>query len=552
MEKKTNNLYFIVSLIIYIVLNIFINIYKELYLYNVNTGTIAFFTTAQKYIRGDFSNAIVGGFTPLSSWLLIPFLKFGLDPVLSLSIVKLIVGLLVLIGIRLLSYRFEMTENIRNIISFSAVPIVLQFTLTENIPDLLIVCTFVYYLNLIFNTDYPEKAYKGILCGVIGGIGYLGKAFMFPFFLSHFLMLNILHYLRTKSSKVLRNAILGFLLFFIIGGPWMVALSKKYDKITFDISGTYNHRIIGPEIKKVSVAYGWEGWRNNVLMGHPVYDQGFFPPPNDTAISIWEDFTLLFSYLEPWSPFESLSNFKYQVGLIVKNIYYTVGIFETYFSIFSIVIIAAYILLYLLPVRSDILRDHKIYPLATAALFCGGYILVYPTVRYLWPINILILLMGGHILNELFKSEFFNKARKNLLIIFFALSFIFMPLKEAIRAHSNKNIWMLGSELQKYSEMADKKIASNDKFSETLKVLFYSDMNVKYYGQAKANISDGELQGELKKHDIDYYLVWSDPDSNDVIPFLSDKKEITGGTISFENSSGAKKANIRIYSLKDQ
>ena len=233
LKSKTS---MVLALIVFVVLGTFFTIYHHYYQYGVNTGTIAFFTIAQKYIRGDFGNALVGGFTPLPSWLLIPFLKLGLAPVLAMRILNLIIGVVILIGVRELSYQFEMTEKIRKIIIFAAVPIVLHFTLTEHIPDLLIVSALVWYLNVIFNTDYPDSAYKGILCGTIGAFGYLGKAFMFPFFISHFLLLNILHYFRTKEKwkKVLRNAILGYIAFFIISGPWIIVLSNKYNKITFD------------------------------------------------------------------------------------------------------------------------------------------------------------------------------------------------------------------------------------------------------------------------------------------------------------------------------
>ena len=547
---KRYNPYFIVSLIIFLVLNILLTIYNQNYLYGVNTGTIAFITIAQKYLRGDFYNAVVGGFGPLNSWLLIPFLKLGLTPMVSLSIVKLIVGLLTLIGVRLLSYKFEMTDNIKNVISFTAVPIVLQFTLTEHIPDLLIVCAVIYYLDIIFSSDYPDKAYKGMLCGITGAIGYFGKAFMFPFFISHFTMLNILHYCRTKDKKVLRNTMLGFVLFFIVSAPWMIILSNKYNTIAFDVSGAYNHRISGPDVPRITEYYGWEGWRNFIRMGHPVYDQGFFPPPNDTAISIWEDFTLLTPYLKSWSPFESWYNFKYQLGIVGKNIYYTIGIFESYFSIFSSAIIVGYILLYLIPFRSLIFQDHRLYPLLTLFLYCGGYILVFPNVRYLWANNILVFLMGGHILNVLFQNELFNKARRNLMITFFVLSFILLPLKEAAMTQNyDKDFGMLGKKLQMYSELTGKKIASNDKFSETLKILFYSNMNVKYYGQARKNISDEDLQVELKKYGIDYYLVWGDLTTNEALRYISNSGEITGG-ISYKDMLSGNILGFKIYSLK--
>jgi uncharacterized membrane protein YphA (DoxX/SURF4 family) len=339
---------------------------------------------------------------------------------------------------------------------------------------------------------------------------------------------------------VLRNIILGIVVFFIISGPWIFVVSHKYNRITFDTSGVYNHRIIGPEIPRITQYSGWEGWRNYIRTGHPVYDQGFFQPPNDTAISIWEDFAILASYLKPWSPFESWDYFKYQLKLIIKNIYFTIGIFEGYFSLFSSAIIVGYLLLYTLPFNLSILKNHKLYPLFTMLLFCGGYLLVYPTERYLWTNEILILLMGGHILDELFQSKFFNSTRKNLLTILFILSFIVVPLYQIRDSGADIELYTLGTEIERYTILNGKNIASDDKFSETLKALFYAGLKVNYYGEARENISDEDLKNELSKYDIDYYLVWKEFEK---IPlFLSDYKEITGGEIS----------DLRIYSLREK
>jgi hypothetical protein len=533
------SLIFILSLITFLLLSIFLIKYKELDQYGINTNTISFISIAQKYIRGEFNNAVNGAFAPLFSWLLIPFLKLNLNPLLAVRVLNLIIGLLLLIGVRILSYRFEMKESIRDTISFIAVPIVLQDSLRDHTADLLVVCILVYYLNIIFNPDYSNKVYKGILSGLIGAIGYLSKAYVFPFFISHFLLFNGLHYfkIKEKKKKILRNAMLGMIIFFIISGPWIVILSNKYNKITLGTSGTYNHRVMGPEVPKPKGEWiGWEGWRRYIRMGHPVYDQGFFPPPNETALSAWEDFTYLIPYLKPWSPLESWDFLKHQIKLILKNIYYTIGILESSFSIFSIVIIIGYIL-FCIP---SFLQDDRIFPLLTIILYSGGYILLHPDERYLWIVKFLILLMGGYLLNVLFQSDFFNDTRKRILMIFFILSFIALPLNNLRAPNFDKEMYgILSKKLEKYNSLTGK-IASNDKFSETLKLLFYSRMKMRYYGQAKKDISEDELKRELKKYDIDYYLVWEKSSVRDSPKFLSLYREITRGEI----------PGLKIYSLK--
>jgi len=148
--------------------------------------------------------------------------------------------------------------------------------------------------------------------------------------------------------------------------------------------------------------------------------------------------------------------------------------------------------------------------------------------------------MGGYVLTILFQHAFFkNNVRKNVLIVFFALSFILTPLKSFIQAgHDNMSKEMYALSLlikEKYNiqgNIASNKewecIAIQDSWHKTFRLAYH--LNSKYYGQAKKDISDSELENDLKKYNIDYYFLWG---KNPSIPqFLFQYKEITGGIIS--------------------
>jgi hypothetical protein len=158
--------------------------------------------------------------------------------------------------------------------------------------------------------------------------------------------------------------------------------------------------------------------------------------------------------------------------------------------------------------------------------------------------------MGGKLLHELFKQDFFKKnALKNILILFFLASFMVTPLKSAIGIFGNninERMHALGIEL---SERYDIKgnIASNrkkvhvsthDAWHQTFRLAYW--LKSRYFGQARENISDEELESELKKYDIDYYFFWGD--SKDAPEFLARYREITGGAI----------PDLKIYSLKER
>lgn len=69
-----------------------------------------------------------------------------------------------------------MNEVIRSVVLLMFVPLILYFALSIITPDLLMVCVFIYYLEIIFNLEYPNKLSNGALCGIFGALAYLSKS----------------------------------------------------------------------------------------------------------------------------------------------------------------------------------------------------------------------------------------------------------------------------------------------------------------------------------------------------------------------------------------
>ena len=503
----------------------------------LTADSMLYFSLAQKYVAGDFQNAINGYWGPLLAWLLVPFVYFGSGHVFAINAINLILGILTITGVWILSGRFEITPKIRVILIICLLPIVLKFSLVQPM-DFLLVCILVFYLAIVFNRNYPETTGSGLFSGILGSLAYLTKAYAFPFFIVHFFIMNILHYFRkvTKEDrkKVLKSALAGFVLFFLISGAWIMVISDKYGYYTFSTMRKTNFNAPGPE----AMGGGLE-------FGVPVFYEGFFEPPNKTAFVVWEDPSYLRG--KPWSAWQSWSHFKHFIRLILKNVSDGLSIFES-FSTLSISIIIAYILF--LSVKSEnrlLSRGVLLYPLFTIILFSGGYLLFHFEERYVWLSNILLLLMGGYALAVLFQKDFFKPGlRKNIVIVFFIISFIFAPVKyivQASRGGMEKDMYYLSAELKQYNIKGN--IASNreyvpihDAWHKTLRLAYW--LKDRYYGQRGENISDKELEGELKKYNIDYYFFWGEP--NKIPQFLSGYKEITGGQI----------PGLKIYSLKEE
>ncbi len=504
----------ILVLITYTLLGLFLLRY---YQYQINPDGIQYIGIAKGYMTGAFYKVISAYYGPLLSWLMIPFLFFAKTPVSTLYSTKLLsltLGFFTIIGLRQLSYRFKMEEVVRTVVLFTAIPVVLYFALSVITPDLLMVCVLVYYLAVIFDPDYPSKLSHGVICGLLGVLAYLTKSYGFTFFIASFLVLNVLHYFRNSPKemrkKVLKNLILGFTVFLAISGIWIGLISGKEGKLTFGTSGTFNHALVGPQSQ-----------------GFPQYSQGISKPGEVN------------SNFEPkeWSPFSSWYNFRYQLNLIKNNTIQTMAILNS-FSCLSLLILLAYILMCIQPPRRLILHGEVVYPLVTVLISAGGYLMILVEERYIWLIYVLLILMGGHLINMLFKTDFFTKerfakVRKAAVLLIFAYSFVVMPANYlAGNLHTGEDIYNLSSTLMgQYGVHGN--VATNDQLTDLNYLAYY--MNITVYGQAQKNISSAELQNDLEKCGVEYYLVWG---SNQSVN-LTGYNEITRGNLK----------DLKVYSL---
>ena len=496
----------IVVLIIYMVLGIILFRY---YQYQINNDGIGYITTAKSYMSGNFYGSISDYWGPLLSWLLVPFLFFGQTPVAALhstKVLSLILGFFTIIGLRQLSYRFEMDEVVRTVVLFIMVPVVLYFALSLITPDLLMVCVLVYYLAIIFNLNYPDKLFNGVLCGIFGALAYLTKSYGFTFFIVSFLILNFFHYLRDSDKirrrKVLKNLILGFTVFLAISGIWIGLISSKDEKLTFGTAGELNYALVGPQSQ-----------------GFAEYSQGISKP-----YEVNPDFSP-----KQWSPFSSWSNFKYQLNLIWNNTL-KIGVILNYFSYLSLLIILAYIVMCIQPPRKLISQNEVLYPIVTLIICAAGYVMVLVEERYIWLIYVLLILMGGYLINKLFKTDLFTKEklaniRKTVLLLVFAFSFVMMPVSYLVEnVHTGEDSYTLSKTLMdQYGVHGN--VATNDRLNDLNYMVYY--MNITLYGQAQKNISSTELQNDLDRYGIDYYFVWG---SNQSIN-LTGYNDVTNGKI---------------------
>lgn len=507
-ETKRQNFLLVpvVAALAYMVLGLLLLKYFHHIMYK---DEVCFISIAEKYARGEFLAAVNSYWSPLLSWLLAGLIFLGLPSAVAAKLLSLLIGLFTFFSARSLSYLFDMSGRVRQLVLFLLVPILLYCSLIFFTPDLLLAGLLTLYFSVILSRRYADRPYAGLLCGALGALAYFSKLYAFFFFLVHFPLLNLLHYLVNKEKPakrvVLRNCACGLMLFFVLVTGWVYALNYKYHEVTVGFAGRFNYL-------KNSVGDRFGG-------GGPLLHIGFVQPPNASAISAWEDpfsFYPLMMRDADTAPgsrsFDLLKTLKNQIRLVKRNLMVTGSALQD-FSVLSITILSASMFLCLAPGRVTDSRLKLIFGLVTLGVYPAGYILVYTEGRYLWPVWILIILLGGHVVHKLFETDLFRgSARKALLLMILSASFLKMPVVELINDAKwarprGRSIYALGRDLEK-DGLNGAKIASNDDYGAGVCVAY--QLKAKYYGVAKINASEHETVEDLKRNGIQYYFVFDD------------------------------------------
>lgn len=507
------------DLIIILTLYSILSVISIKYYPNTDVDGISYINIAHAYAMGNWTGAVNGYWSPLYSWLMVPFFLSGFTPIYGVyisKIVPLIIGFFTIISIRKLSRIFKMDRIVEIALLSSSIPVILYFALMYNTPDLLIVFILIIYLSIIFNPQYTFNWTNGILCGFIGAAAYLTKSYAFPFFIVHFLIFNLIYYFKDLDSqnknKILKNMFLGFFIFFMISGLWIGIINEKYEKLTISTSGEYNQALIGPTYTENPTSH----------IKYPVDYNGLFKPPNNSSTSIWDDPTYI--KMEHWNPFASFGDFNRQLTIIWENIVFTYNIIESFFIVSIFLIIAILIFIWKSKAQ-QIIKERLIYLLITIFIYTAGYSFITVVWRYLWFIFILIMIACFYLVHGMYKSKMITATVRNILLIILIFSFIAEPVYELNLFSSNENqIYNISNTLQQEYKI-NGNIASNSKWEYMLAFSYYS--NNKYYGQTKKTDNSLDLQKELDENKIDYYFVWN----NKSIPKLTDYREITNSRI---------------------
>ncbi|MBX7218672.1 MAG: hypothetical protein K1Y36_01885 [Blastocatellia bacterium] len=480
------------------------------YSHQINPDGVSYISIAREYASGQYSQAVNGYWGPMISWLLVPLLWVKLEPIYAAKLLSTAVGMGVWVGFAHWLADFKLASAIRRILELTAIPLILYFALSVITPDLFLLGWYLLYFKIIFAQSYPTTPRSGLWCGVWGALAFLTKAFAFYFFLAHFLLSTLLHYVAAEpqvKQNVLRHCLTGMLVFGFLSLPWIGILSLKYHRLTISTTGGYNYALIGPR-----------------SLGHPVEHLGLIAPANDFAQTAWEDPSLL--PVQSWSPFESWESFQYQLAFLWRTGLEIVSIYQN-FSILWIPLLGFLVVFGWLrrwihsPLIQSVPPEPRLWHwLSVFSLYTAGNCLFLVFDRYLW-VNYLLFLGGaGWLAQSLpWPRNWMRIALASVL----AATFLVTPLQNLTSAVKGTNLDLAVnngmyelSEVLRTNYHIGGRIASDTNWHWTLYLAYF--LNAKYYGTVPKGITVSQLERDLQRHQIDYFVVWNDSPDKPLFP----------------------------------
>jgi hypothetical protein len=470
--------------------------------------TFQYLVIAEDYSKGNFAEAVNSFWSPMFSWMLVIFLKTGIEPFLSIQLLQIIIGSVALLGVFVLIPFRQENRILFLLFLFSFVILILSFAILVATPDLLLMTVGIWYLIFISGKHfYFNNKFSFLLFGLIGAMLYFAKGAGFVFFLLSFSIINLLFFIRKDfdRKKIVFKYFSSLFIFFIISSFWIVLISKKENKILFSSAAEYNFKLIGPASNP------------NILgeLRHPFEWNGLIPPFQKNAINAWEEPQKM--EIKNWSPFHSRNEFFHYMKIIFKNLW---SIQSFYFGKDAGTILVLGMLFLVLKKRNEakIIFSENIIPILIAVSCTLPYIFVLVTDRYIWINNIVLGVLAIAVFDVL------SKKNRNISIVFlliFSILIAFQPAKELLANHDDySNIFLEEETLSKYISGNTVSVLTNgeiggENYTKSTLINYFS--HSKYFGILCVPEQSKNMSDELKKYKIKYLLSWNNlysmPDS---------------------------------------
>lgn len=480
--------------------------------YNLNPDGVSYYSIAEHYAEGRTSDAINAYWSPMLSWLLVPFIWAGQSANTGYRVVMVLASLLACLGqYAILRRLLPRKSNTTKTVLYTTISLSMLFYISVIqsgliTPDMLTISWCVWLVALFVRMIQQEIALGtkylgwGVLLGLLGASGFYIKGFLLPFYVGGTAVFVVfLWWLRKKSPwQAVRFYLVSTGVTLVLIVPWAAALHSKYGVWMTGSASDYNMSWVGPKSVK-----------------HPMSKQ-IIEPPHSNAVAAWEDPTN-HPYVH-WDPTQSLEDFEYH---IFSNMIGTVKSIANYigsWSFMSIILIVGTLFGVLFnKSKKDINSDERlsgaVVLAALSVVYIAGYIVIHMVGgdRYIWPVLIMNITLAGVAFSYLAgaRKNASSMAALTIVVCLGIAQFTGLYVNEKLRANLRSRDGVRYNSLATALALvvpADSRVVSND---SSLGMYVSYTLDLKYYGVVKAE-NNGELSDanidKLREYKIDYYF----------------------------------------------
>lgn len=460
--------------------------------HQINPDGVGYLSVAEKYLRGDFADAVNAYWSPLYSWLLVPLLAVGIEPLLATKVLGMLTAGATLVAMWWLLRRAGAQRDVCTLACLAATPLLLYAGYAVITPDLLVACALVFYLASFCHPAQSTCWPAALRLGLLGGVAYLAKAYALPFVLGHFVIVRAIELIRggapgTRRTLAINSAVTLAAMGLVVGA-WSAILTQKFGHFTTGSTGRYNLLINAPNSP-----------------GQIMHWAGLLPPVNPTAISAWEDVTYYIDRMPQWRPLATAEDRQYLWNKIEANFWRTLELLEKQANWVRPILLV----MLLIPLSRADLRPRMpglILSLALLLYPCG-YFLLHVEARFLTIMLVLLLLGGAYAIARASSRGLMSGWwRRSATMVVVGAMFISHPMELLGKPRNHgESLMRLAEELRPVLP-AGAKVASDGNWGATLYLSYFMDL--RYYGEGRPNQPREALLAEAEEMGVEFLLLW--------------------------------------------
>lgn len=358
--------------------------------FQLNADGIGYIQLARHWARGEFDLSVSSWWSPLLSWLLIPFVWANVEPVLAAKLLNVGFGLGFAVGVTALVK--ELTGGPGRHVALAAGLLMALIMLPEPVtPDLLVTFLLTWYFVMSMQLFRSASLALAARIGILGGLAYLAKAYALPFVVLHLTATMLFKWKLVKRdpiSPALKQYAVSLVALAIVASPWIAVISRQDGHLTISSAGKH-----------------WSAF-SPVPADKPRTSERLLQNPRPGRMLVWENPVEARQPWPIWSPLDGLSGLRNQVLQIARNLL----VLRNYLGMADLLgllpVSFVFAIIFLFPLR-EVPQSHgrilRSWVCLSVALYMGGYMLVFLQDRYLWPIwgMLLALAIAGPDVPEL-------------------------------------------------------------------------------------------------------------------------------------------------------